>query len=54
MPFKVSAMRFMRAKGDGVADMRVNGDVSVLEVDIFAEYSCICMSMRSSKGTTGT
>jgi hypothetical protein len=36
MPFRVSAMRFMRANGDGVADIRVNGDVSTMEVDIIA------------------
>lgn len=27
MPLRVRAMRFMRAKGEGVADMRVRGSV---------------------------
>jgi hypothetical protein len=30
--FSASAMRFMRAKGEGVADMRVRGSISVVDI----------------------
>ena len=36
MPFNCRAMRFMRAKGEGVADMRVSGSE-----DMFKSWSCV-------------
>jgi hypothetical protein len=34
----VSAMRFMRANGEGVADMRVSGPVSTVVLDMVAGF----------------
>jgi len=49
MPFRVSAMRFMRANGDGVADMRVSGDISAVELDIVAEPDFVFLCFQSLK-----
>ena len=50
MPFRVSAMRFMRAKGDGVADMRVSGDISAVELDVVVllDFVYLCFQRLQS------